>query len=340
MAKFLVTGVSGFIGTHLAARLRAAGHEVVGLVRATSTVEPLVTHGVQLAQADVTDPQRVRAAIRDAQLTEHDVVFHLAGRTRAFSFEHFALVNADGTENVVRACAELPSPPTLIAVSSLAAGGPSRGMSGRLESEPDAPVSNYGRSKLAGDEILFRYADRVPISIVRPTIVFGDGDIDNLPMFRAIRWTGIHIVPRRSDDFPLSLVHVDDLVTILCAVAERGRRLVPGDDQRQGIYYAADPQSSSYVEFGHMAAAAMSQRVWLLRIRHGWLYVPATFGEFTGRILRRPAQMTFDKICEVRAPAWVCSTERIEHELDFQPAAPLAERIRQTAEWYHEEGWL
>lgn len=289
----------------------------------------------------MTDLPSVRQALADAGLANGDVVFHLAGRTRAFSYRHFAEVNVTGTEDVARVCSELPTPPTLVAVSSLAAGGPSKPGVPRKESDPDDPVCNYGRSKLAADEFLMQLADRLPISIIRPTIVFGDGDVDNLPMFRAIRWTGLHIVPRRRDDFPLSLIHVDDLVTILTAVAEQGERLQPGGPvERKGIYHAADPTPSSYAEMGRWAAEAMNQRPRLLRLRPGWIYVPATFGEITGRLVRRPAQMTFDKIREATAPAWVCSTERIEREFGFQPTTPLAERIRQTAQWYRAAGWI
>lgn len=372
MAHYFVTGACGFIGTNLVARLRAAGHDVTAFVHYKSRTDILRAHGARIAQGDVTDPESLHAALADARLSDRDVVYHLAGLTRAFSSRQFAAVNAAGTQNVARACAAQPSPPTLVSVSSIAAGGPSQPGAPHAETDADEPVCAYGRSKLAGEQALFHFANQLPISIARPAIVFGPGDRDNLAVFQMIRWTGLHVVPRRGE-FPMSFIHVADLITALESIAHHGQRLVSpalqsassppppsasssppqsageglgegssgeGSASRQGIYNIADPTPSSYADLGRLAAVAMNQNAPVLRIHTGWFYLPALCGELVGRAIGRPLLMNFDKLRDVAAPGWVCATERIERELGFQPEAPLAERFRQTAQWYREAGWI
>lgn len=348
MAHCFVTGASGFIGTHLVERLRADGHDVTALVQPGDSADTLVTNGARIAQGDITDPAVVRAAVDNAGLTGGDVAYHLAGLTREFSYSRFAAVNVAGTENVARALAKCSSPPTLLHVSSIAAGGPAEPCQRHAESDADQPRSNYGRSKLAGEQALQSFADRLPISIARPAIVFGPGDADNLTIFRMIRRTGVHFVYRRHE-FPMSLVYVDDLVAAMITIANRGERLQCspppsageglGEGARRGIYNVADPQVSSYAELGQLAAAAMNRRPPVIRIRHGWLYPPAICGDLLGRILRRPLILNIDKLRDALAPSWAVSTERIQ-QIGFQPAAPLAKRFQQTAQWYRENNWL
>ncbi|HEY5139391.1 MAG TPA: NAD-dependent epimerase/dehydratase family protein, partial [Methylococcales bacterium] len=139
------------------------------------------------------------------------IVFHLAGLLKAVRNDDFVRVNAGGVESVAAACDERAEPPVFVVVSSLAAAGPCAVDRPRAESDLPTPVSAYGRSKLAAELAATKYAARVPISIVRPPIVFGDGDRAVLELFRPIARWGIHIVPGlRQRRF--SLIHVTDVV--------------------------------------------------------------------------------------------------------------------------------
>ena len=118
MAKVLVTGGSGFIGTHLVAALSARGDEVTCLVRKSSRLTGLRQPGVRLVYGDVTDRECLGAAVAG-----QDVVYHVAGRTQALVPRFFYQVNQHGVANVARACAGRTTPPVLVSVSSLAAAG-------------------------------------------------------------------------------------------------------------------------------------------------------------------------------------------------------------------------
>jgi nucleoside-diphosphate-sugar epimerase len=347
MPTALVTGASGFIGPRLVMRLREAGLEVACLVRGTSRTERLEELGVRLVRGDVTDYQSLPAALEGI-----DQVYHLAGRTHARSLEDFLAVNEVGTYNLMEACARRESPPVVLAVSSLAAAGPSAPGRPHTEADPPLPISLYGRSKLAGELAARRFAADVPVTILRPPVVFGPGDRDGLNLFKGLKYTRVHVVPQRQG-LPLSLIHADDLAEAMFLAVERGERVPALDDQQRhdstclhdskglsGLYYAADAQQSSWAEAGRLAAAGLGVRVLVLRLRKFWFIPIALAGDAIGRITGKPSLFGMDKLREASASGWVCSSEKARSQLGFSTAKPLAERYRETAEWYKEEGWL
>jgi nucleoside-diphosphate-sugar epimerase len=227
MSTVLVTGASGFIGPHMARSLTERGDRVRALVRATSVVQPLVDLGVELVRGDLFCVDDLARAA-----TGCDVVYHLAGCITPMRREDQMRINREGAAAIARACAAQPKPPVLVLVSSVAAAGPAR--HGRLRTEADrpAPLSNYGRSKRAGELAVAPYANRVPITVVRPGVVFGPRDKLLLPAFRAVDRFGVHVVPGFTSP-PLSLVYVDDLVELLIRAAECGKRLAPNGPRRR-----------------------------------------------------------------------------------------------------------
>ena len=164
-------------------------------------------------------------------------------------------VNAGGVDAVAAACAEQADRPVLVLVSSIAAAGPSGEMP-KTESDPPMPVSDYGRSKLAGEQAAARYAGAVPITIVRPCVVFGAGDRGVYEVFKPIARSGVHVVPGRGDR-RVSLIAVADLVECIVLAAENGERLA-ADDSGRGIYFAA-AEDLSHVELGSAIAHALGK---------------------------------------------------------------------------------
>ena len=337
--RALITGANGFIGTHLARALLERGDQVTGLVRSASRAEHLRELGIELAQGDVTDVDSLRSAVASA-----DVVYHLAGLVRAFSYEEFQSVNEHGVRNLAAACARRTTPPVLVVVSSLAAAGPAPGGHPRTEDDPPTPISSYGRSKRAGEIVAEDFADRVPTSIVRPPIVFGERDPGMLELFRMIRRGGIHAVPGFSTR-RFSLLYGDDLAEVLIQTAVRGRRLpasTAARDERstEGYYYAADDEQLTYEQIGERIGCALGlKRVRIVHVPKAVALCAAACSEFVSWALSKPTFFNVDKIREATAGSWICSSERARRDLGFAVRLPLLERMRQTAEWYQRQGW-
>ena len=354
MAKVLVTGGTGFIGSHLAAALLRHGDEVTCLVRKTSLssrrdrgrgspaerLDRLKALGVTIASGDVTDRESLTAPVAGKS-----IVYHLAGRVAALTGREFLQVNRQGVENLAQACAEQPDPPVLLMVSSLAAAGPAPPGRLRTETDPLRPVSDYGRSKRAGEQAAEQFADRVPVTVVRPPIVFGEADKSSYPWFQSVERYGVHLVPglkpRR-----FSLIHADDLCELLILAAERGNRLAPPQPHREtpragGYYFAASEDHPTYHQLGQMIGEALGhRRTLVIGFPTPMVWAVAGIGELVSHVRRRPVYLGMDKAREATAGSWACSAQKAKDELGFSPGAPLPERIRQTAQWYRQEGWL
>lgn len=341
MARVLVTGGSGFIGGHLVQRLTARGDQVRCLVRANSARERLEPLGVDFVVGDINDRQAVRAAVQGV-----DVVFQASGLTTAWHHRDMDRVNGQGTELLAEACAEQRPAPTLIHLSSLAAAGPTQRGGCRHEGDRPAPVSHYGRSKLAGELAVRRHAAEVPSTIIRPGIVFGEYDRLLLPAVRMIRYFRVHFYPGLTAP-DLSYIWVHDLVDLLIAAWQRGRRLAPSDalrsptDQGQGVYFAAAPTHPNYAELGRLIARALDLRYCaMVPMFFPLPWLAAGVSEMVGRMTHRSMVLNLDKIREAAEESWVCSIRAAREELGYQPSAPLAEQLRTTVDWYRQQGWV
>ena len=334
--KVLVTGATGFVGRHLVWRVASMGDDVTCLVRRTSNRAPLDPYRVKYLIGDVTQPDALMG-----KLDGFDVVYHVAGALgrQATDDDWLFKVNRDGVANVAEACAACASPPVLLVVSSLAAAGVSTTGVPRTEDEVPRPVSAYGRSKLAGEQAAMAHADRVPITIVRPPIVFGEGDEPSFELFR-LAAKGWHIVPSLARP-RYSVVHVADLVHVMVRLAEHGHRLpAQGGADGQGVYFAADPELLTFADFGRRIGAALDTPVRVIALPRPMTFAVAAAAMLWGRVRRQPPLLTIDKAREATAGDWICSGQKAVEEAQIKLRVDLDTRLRQTAAWYRQAGWL
>lgn len=333
--RTLVTGASGFIGVHTARALIAAGHEVVALVRPSSPRPALEAVGVgRWALGDLAEPASLARAVEGV-----DAVIHLASLLKVPWKPEFRTVNIGGTAALAEACAAAPRPPVLVVVSSLAAGGPVRGERARTEPDGAQPVSAYGRMKLACEQAARAHAARVPVTIVRPPMVIGEGDRWALGLFQSAR-RGLHVVPSRRPS-RVCLIHAADLAPALVRAAERGARVpAQADAADTGVYYAAAEDRPLYGELGAWVAEAMGvapPRVLQIPAAASW--VAAAASELVARLRDRQTILNLDKWREATAGSWLCDAARARAELGLA-CAPTAARLAETAAAYRAAGWL
>ncbi len=345
----LITGANGFIAAHLARRLLAHGHVVHGLVRSTSNTQLLTGLDVPLHAGDVTDADSLEQAFRGM-----DIVFHLAGLTKAVRQSDLFRVNVEGTQHVAEACVRCQVP-RLLHVSSLAAAGPSRAAGStspipKTESELPKPVSNYGRSKWGSEQALTRYADRLGITIVRPPIVFGEGDAASLQMFVAIKRTGLHAVPYPASR-KFSVIHASDLADLMIQASTKGETLAVGSPETelrtgpfrlgQGRYFADVGWQPTYAELGKNMARAMDTSCRVLIVPRVVLHAVGLVGDATSRLTGKATFLSRDKAREATSGgSWTCDGTKARAAFDFQPAICIEERLSQTYQWYREQRWI
>jgi nucleoside-diphosphate-sugar epimerase len=173
MARVLVTGANGFIGSHVAERLARDGHDVLALVRPASSTALLEGVAARVVRGDVTDRASLDAAAKGV-----DAVVHVAGFASDWGpWSRFLSVNVEGTKNVAQAAAAAGAK-RLVHVSSAVLHG-FRGYRGADESAP-IPKSRfpYNESKRLAEEWLREFAASSPLEVVsvRPGNVFGPKD--------------------------------------------------------------------------------------------------------------------------------------------------------------------
>jgi len=212
----------------------------------------------------------------------------------------------------------------------------------RIEADPPAPVSHYGRSKLAGEQAAAKFAAAVPTTIVRPGIVFGPRDTGFVQILRSLRLFRCHV---SAGFFPpaLSCIHVADLVELLLRAAEGGHTLpaIENGEPGKGRYFAAAPEYPTYADLGRMLRPMLSRPYApVIPVPGALAYVVGGVNELIGRLRGRPEELSVDKIRDALATNWACSGEAARRDFGFAPAKSLAERMQETIDWFLANGFI
>ncbi|MBI4491394.1 MAG: NAD-dependent epimerase/dehydratase family protein [Chloroflexi bacterium] len=323
--RALVTGATGFIGSHLVDLLLARGWQVRCLVRSRERARTLAALPVELELGDLGDAAALARAAAGVEC-----VFHVAGLTRALREVDYHAVNAEGTARLLKISAQQnDSLQRFLLVSSLAAAGPTIGGAPLTEDSPCRPVSPYGRSKLNAELVAQGWMAHVPCTIIRPPIVYGPRDTDVLTFFRLV---ALGLQPTLGRPRHLSLVYVSDLV--------EGMLLAATSPHAAGRTYFITGGDTSLDEALQLIGACLGRRPRRVRVPLSLLDAAAWASEGAARALRAPTVLTRNKVQELRQPAWLCSAARAKRELGFEPRVALADGLAQTARWYRTAGWL
>jgi len=321
--KVLITGGTGFIGSHLVERLRAHDAEIFALVRNPSRIRFLEGTGVHLLKGDLLDLPELPSGL--------DAVFHLAGMTKALKSGDYYNVNQRGSASLFEALAKRGRPPKVIHLSSLAAGGPSLEGRGRRESDIPEPVTPYGKSKLLGEAEALARKDRFPLTILRVGAVYGPRDADFLNYFKYVRRGLLPSLGRKKKLF--SVCYVKDLARALETAA--GADLESGE-----ILNIADAVPRSFEDIGLAAAKALGITPRRVVVPMLAVFGTALVSELSSRLRRRPTAINRNKFRDYRQRGWEADVQKSRERLAFVTEYSLDEGIQETIRWYRDNGWL
>ena len=326
--RILVTGATGFFGSHIAEQLAREGHTMRVLVRRTSDRSFLRGLECEEALGDVTQPETLSAAIEGVE-----AVVHAAGLVKARSAQEFQAVNAQGTANLLSALDSISQLRRFVYISSLAAHGPSEDGRPRPLDAPPNPVTAYGRSKLRAEELVRSWAgDGRSAAIIRPPVIYGPRDRELLPFFRLTRR---RLAPLLGDGTnAISLVYVEDAARAVAQAAAAA-------DEAPSATYTID-DGAVYTWRDLLGAVEQALGTKALRLNSPvWAFTAAAFvSETYGRLRGKAVTFTRDKVREMRQRYWVCSHEEISRDLGWKPQVGLSEGSALTAAWYRQHGWL
>jgi nucleoside-diphosphate-sugar epimerase len=325
--KVLVTGATGFIGSHLVEALVQRGAQVRCLVRDKKHLGWVKDFPVEFVVGNCQEKHSLKKAVNDI-----DQVFHLAGATIAVKEKTYFEVNALGTENLVKACIKNnPRLNKFIHISSQAAAGPC--LSGGKKNETDAciPVSPYGKSKLMGEQLALSHSRELPLLILRPCAVYGPRDKGFHTLFKCL---SRNINPCLFGiDQHISMCHVQDIVRAILLAANTS-------SENGAIFFISDGQDYRMAEIGDIFTQAMKISALRLSIPKQILFGMAFLAECFSRVSGKPSIMNRGKATEMIQQNWVCDIAKARTLLGFDPRISLARGAESTVAWYKNENWL
>jgi nucleoside-diphosphate-sugar epimerase len=324
--RILVTGGSGFLGSHVAERARAAGHDVVCLVRKTSDRRFLETLGVELREGAVDGPL-------DGLLGGLDAVIHCAGLIKARTLADFERVHKDGTVNLAHAAlAQSPGLTRFVHVSTAGVMGVGREGRPHVETDDPNPVTPYSKSKLSGERALLELAGDVPLTILRPPAIYGPRDDEILAFFQMVRRTRAAFRLGGSMK-TMSLVYATDC-------ADACLRAVDADVPSGSTYFLEDGGTYSFEDMAEAIAAAYGIRLLgAPNIPKPIVQLAALGSELFGRATGKVMIFTREKLPELLMEHFAVDSAAARSDLGWKPAVAFPEGARLTAEWYRREGW-
>lgn len=304
MPTVAVTGASGFIGSNLTAHLSARGHDVRAVRRPFDRPDLIET------------------------LRGCEVVVHLAGVVAAARDDEYVAANVTATRVVAEATRAAGA--RLVHISSLAAAGPASRAAPRVEDDPPAPMTAYGRSKLAGERAI-EGVRGLQWTILRPGVVYGPRDRAVLALFRMARAGMLPLVGRETAAY--TMIHVADVVRAIEAAVDRG-------DASGETMFVGHPEPVSARALVEGVRDAAGGAATIVRVPRPLLWIAARAGDAIGALRGKPVVINRRRYDELNAEGFVCRVDRLRDRLGIVAEIALRDGLAQTANWYRSNGWL
>ena len=322
-----VTGATGFIGSHLVERLLSKGYHVRCLVLNPKRPGFLKDLPIEIFEGDLFSIAALEKGIEGAQY-----VYHIAGAVAAKSKGDFFRFNQIGTKNVIEAVARVnPNVKKFIHISSQTAVGPGCGTTPVNESVTPKPLTTYGKSKLASEQEVLKFKDRIPVTILRVSAVYGPRDTATFDYFKSA-YMGLELLIGFHDTY-VSLVHSTDLVTGIILAGEK--QIANGQ-----IYFLGSEQYYTWNEIGFITKNVLNKKLFRVRVPKPLVFVIAGISGTLSKFKAKPSVLNFEKAYDLTQENWCCDISKAKKELGYKQEVSLEEGIRETVKWYLDNKWM
>jgi len=326
--KTLVTGATGFIGTHLVKALVEKGRDVRCLVRKTSNTTYLKKLGVELVYGDLLDRDSLKGIVKGV-----NIVYHLAGEVYSKRTSDYYKVNVDGTKNLLEAC--LPEKiKKFIYLSSISAVGPNPKQGILLnEKSPCKPITPYGKSKYLVEKLVSMFSKKytLPATIIRLPTVYGPGVSTSSRVFTMLELIkrGLFRIIGNGNNV-ISLCYIDNLINGILLIDRKTQ------NTNYTIYFLADQKPRTIREIAEKIAMELDTKV-------SRFYIPVWVANIAALVFpafkkwgnKFPTSLR-DMIREI-PNSWACDISKARQELKYDPMVDFNEGIRRTVIWYKEK---
>lgn len=324
----LVTGATGFLGSALTTELVKQKQDVRILARDEQKARAQFGEAVTIIRGEITDLEQVQKAVNGVT-----IIYHLVGRLYHPSVpaELYHYTHVEGTRILLKACKGQKQLQRIVHCSTTGVHGVT-GRTPAAEHAPFAPTNPYEASKLQGELLALKAykEDGLPVSIARPGLVYGPGDLHLLGFFKSIQKGMFRVID--GGKALLHPIYIDDLTSafLLCA----GRPEAIGQS-----YNLAGEHPVTIHELSTSIAHSVGRDLpkgniplWLANlVSDVFSFIPGINGENAPLTRSRVQFLTHSRVYDI---------SKAKTELGFVPTVELETGMKNTAEWYRKHGYL
>ena len=330
--NILITGATGFVGSHLSELLHNNGHKVFALVRNLDKAAKFEVPGVYIkGSLSSTEENRWISELPD----NLDAVIHTAGIVHSMSVDQFYAVNSLATQRLILDLKERYTDLKFTLISSLAGAGPSLRGNKKVEFDIPEPVSDYGKSKKLAERFTKQLCPNSwSVSIVRPPMVIGPRDPAVLDIFKMINGSFAVTAGLGGDKNEYSFVCVFDLIQTISKTLDK-KNSIPE------IYFSSYPTVISMNELYAMIKVKLDKK-FLINFKVPAFIIRIIAGAigFLSKFMKLDIRLTPDKVNELLPEAWTCDSSKSERELSQKYHWDLNRTIDITLADYKKRNWI
>lgn len=330
----LITGASGFIGSHLIDEALRFDWDVYASIRSTSSKDYLTDKRIHFIELDFSFQEKLEVQLDNlvASMGGFDYVIHNAGITYAPKKEDFYTVNAQYTKNLVQALHAKGLPrKKFVLISSLAVFGPGNAATFKPihVNDTPAPISTYAKSKWLGEQSV-RSLHSFPYLIINPTAVYGPRDRDFLGLVKMVK-LGLEISIGRYRQMT-SLIYVKDLARVVIAATQ--------SELRHRSFLISDGHAYDQRSLTQFIKGFLHRKTLCITIPLSLFQMIVKSIDRCYSLVRSQPFLNEEKVKEISSANWLCDSSEVWKELQLTPDYLLEKGMIETLRWYKEKKWI